>query len=322
MNVKEKVEINGEILKQAREEKGYKQDDLAKAIFSTRQSISNWENGKKTPTLENVKRLAEILEIPVNELIANSEKSELVLNTEELSDSNIIDYTLVYDKTTQSRFKDFNYKKIIKIVVLLVLIILLIYLCSSIRKFVILSNLKNKMLQYENIDNYLYVKTYYEINNEKEIKSYNEAILYRDGTSITKRHADDAIDIIYVKDDEQKIIHENTKTYENLKVDAGFENNLSTNIYSNLINKSNITNIINVFRLNFKVKYKSNYYILENSNKDYHIIENITENGELKEINTYNYQNGNYQKITYEVNTNCVTEQDMKINLDGYELIK
>lgn len=319
MNVKEKVEINGEILKQAREEKGYKQDDLAKAIFSTRQSISNWENGKKTPTLENVKRLAEILEIPVNELIANSEENESFLNTEEeLSDNNIIDYTLVYDKTSESRFKKLNLKKIIKIVVLIILLIFLIYLCSSIRKFVILNNINNKRnTYYEKLNNYFYTITTYEYDNDVLINYYNEDGYYNNNklksetsTIKEKEYIDYFLENVHYKIDLKK----NTYTV----TEIGENNNNRIKAVNININKI----ILNSMKLNFKVIDSDYYYYLfykENiQGKIYNIEEKINKKTGMIVQKELKYDNSNVINKYY-VEINSAKDSDFElINLENF----
>lgn len=50
-------------LKKARELKGFSQEQLAKLVGSQgKSSVSNWENGYSTPTLETAIKLSRILE--------------------------------------------------------------------------------------------------------------------------------------------------------------------------------------------------------------------------------------------------------------------
>ena len=59
----------GKNLKQLREQKGLKQDELAELLFVTRQTVSNYENGRSRPDIETLMKIAEILEITANELL-------------------------------------------------------------------------------------------------------------------------------------------------------------------------------------------------------------------------------------------------------------
>ncbi|WP_311383630.1 helix-turn-helix transcriptional regulator [Enterococcus faecium] len=47
-------------LKQLRKEHGHTQEELAKKLAITRQTVSNWENGRSFPDHENVYRLAKL----------------------------------------------------------------------------------------------------------------------------------------------------------------------------------------------------------------------------------------------------------------------
>ena len=56
-------------LKVARIRKGLTQEQLAELIGTKKQHISMWEKGKHKPTLENLKKLANALDIQIDELI-------------------------------------------------------------------------------------------------------------------------------------------------------------------------------------------------------------------------------------------------------------
>lgn len=56
------------ILRELRKERKLTQDDLAKALGVSRQTINAIENDKYNPTLELAIRLARFLKIPVEEL--------------------------------------------------------------------------------------------------------------------------------------------------------------------------------------------------------------------------------------------------------------
>ncbi|MGT2911971.1 helix-turn-helix domain-containing protein [Streptococcus cameli] len=58
-----------EQLKKLRAEKQFSQEFLAEQLYISRQAISKWENGEASPDLENVVKLAEILEVSLDELV-------------------------------------------------------------------------------------------------------------------------------------------------------------------------------------------------------------------------------------------------------------
>lgn len=58
-----------EKLKYFREKKGYTQEDLASELLISRQSISKWENGINEPDIETIKKLCQIFDCSLAELI-------------------------------------------------------------------------------------------------------------------------------------------------------------------------------------------------------------------------------------------------------------
>ena len=59
----------GKNLKQLREQKGLKQEQLAELLFVTRQTVSNYENGRSRPDIETLMKIAELLETDVNHIL-------------------------------------------------------------------------------------------------------------------------------------------------------------------------------------------------------------------------------------------------------------
>ena len=56
-------------LKQYRLDAGLSQEDLARRIFVTRQTISNWERGKTYPDIQSLLLLSEQLDVTIDELV-------------------------------------------------------------------------------------------------------------------------------------------------------------------------------------------------------------------------------------------------------------
>ncbi len=63
----------GEKLKKAREGKGITQQTLANQLYVTRQAVSRWECGARFPDLLTAKKIAEILEVSLDELLSGEE---------------------------------------------------------------------------------------------------------------------------------------------------------------------------------------------------------------------------------------------------------
>lgn len=64
-----------ESLRQRRKAKGLTQEQLAEKVHVSRQTISNWENGRANPDYEMLKTLADLLESPLTELLGMEDES-------------------------------------------------------------------------------------------------------------------------------------------------------------------------------------------------------------------------------------------------------
>lgn len=71
----------GEKIKQLREEKGMTQQSLAEKLYVTRQAVSRWECGARYPDLLTAKKIAQVLEVSVDELLSGEELQENLENT-------------------------------------------------------------------------------------------------------------------------------------------------------------------------------------------------------------------------------------------------
>lgn len=79
--------IFSEQLKRLRKEKKLSQDDLAEQLFISRQSISKYENGESTPDLDNLAKIANILEVSLDELVLGKKPTKIVERVIEKDDS-------------------------------------------------------------------------------------------------------------------------------------------------------------------------------------------------------------------------------------------
>lgn len=83
-----------ERLKELRKQAHLTQVELAKRLGIGQSSYADWERGKKNPTQENLIRLAQTLNVPVDYLVGNSEeKSDELDNIELLFRMNSKDLT-------------------------------------------------------------------------------------------------------------------------------------------------------------------------------------------------------------------------------------
>lgn len=318
MEVKEKFEFKSEALKKAREAKGYKQDELAKFIFTTRQSISNWENGKKTPTLENVNRLSEILDISMDDLIERKVEEELSTN-EELARDNAINYALVYNPNVKKGIKNL---KFIKIILAIILILLMIYLIGSVRKFCILTDIKNKMTNYENIENYHIVTTYYDMVDGIYTNAYTENFYYIDG--YIKRKIEYEVDgelkqeINYINDNQKIILDVNNKTYEIVTGEFEYSNFIISKMTCPKI-KSILTNFMCSINPYFEIKSYINYDFNYTSTDNSKVNDRINKDTGLIEEKIVQINENYYSKTKFDITIDTVILDDVKMpDLDSY----
>lgn len=66
----------GKNIKKIRKDKALTQDDLAERLHCTRQTISNYENGKSEPGIDLLIEIAEVLGVEVDDLIYGLKKKE------------------------------------------------------------------------------------------------------------------------------------------------------------------------------------------------------------------------------------------------------
>ena len=77
----------GENLKNVREQKGYTQQTLADHLYVTRQAVSRWEGGSRYPDLMTAKKMAQFLEVSLDELLTDddmklyAQKSAIIENS-------------------------------------------------------------------------------------------------------------------------------------------------------------------------------------------------------------------------------------------------
>lgn len=75
----------GEKLRERRNTLHMTQDEVAEALGVTRQTISNWENGRSYPDIERIIRLSDIYQLSLDELLKGDNKMvhQLQKNTQQ-----------------------------------------------------------------------------------------------------------------------------------------------------------------------------------------------------------------------------------------------
>ena len=70
----------GKNIKRFREAKEMNQEALAEKLNVTRQAVSNWETEKTQPDIDTLQRIADILEVSIEELIYGAQKKSKLVN--------------------------------------------------------------------------------------------------------------------------------------------------------------------------------------------------------------------------------------------------
>lgn len=96
----------GDKIKQLREAKGMTQQAMAEQLHVTRQTVSRWESGARLPDLHTAKKIAELLGVSIDELVAEE--------AEENVDNNFVETSFVgtvsLEKTPEQPKKKQEYK--------------------------------------------------------------------------------------------------------------------------------------------------------------------------------------------------------------------
>lgn len=64
----------GKNIKKFRTEKGLTQEEMAEKLGVTRQALSNWETEKTQPDIDTLQKIAQLLEVSVEEIIYGSKR--------------------------------------------------------------------------------------------------------------------------------------------------------------------------------------------------------------------------------------------------------
>lgn len=239
----------GLFIKQLRKDNKISQQQLADMIPIDRSGLSRWENGEVLPPIDKMKKLCEILNVSIDELLSGEKTTQVNKNEQQ---KNLFDYLITQDS---------KYKKIKK-VLLWVLIVLFITVIT----FLI----------------YYFFQTY---NTEKTYKIYTTSNDYivKNGLLVTTRETsyfklgginDEIYDITlyYKKDDKDIIIFKGDSDlllvnlyYEDKPVNSKAFNKIKNNLYVK-VNDVEVKLYFNEFYKNKNIIFKEweDKYDIEN----------------------------------------------------------
>ena len=111
-------------IKNLRKNKGFTQEELANKLNVVRQTVSKWEKGYSVPDAEMLKKIAEILETDVSQLLGSSieETSNTDLVAEQLSRIN--EQLVINNRRTRRIWKTIGVVILVVIIVQMILVVL------------------------------------------------------------------------------------------------------------------------------------------------------------------------------------------------------
>lgn len=111
-------------IKNLRKNKGFTQEELANKLNVVRRTVSKWEKGYSVPDAEMLKKIAEILETDVSQLLGSSieETSNTDLVAEQLSRIN--EQLVIKNRRTRRIWKTIGVVILVVIIVQMILVVL------------------------------------------------------------------------------------------------------------------------------------------------------------------------------------------------------
>ena len=87
----------GEIIKEIRQDDNMTQDEMAQALYVTRQAVSRWENNETTPNIETLKHISKMFGVSLNRLLATTQSTDV--QTAEINANRFIGFADVYENS-------------------------------------------------------------------------------------------------------------------------------------------------------------------------------------------------------------------------------
>lgn len=283
-----KTKTIGELLIEARKKKKISQDELAKYMHVTRQTVSNWENNKNIPDITIIVDLCKYLNIDLNTLVSSNNND--IINT-----TNLI-------KVENKKIKR-------KFLIPIIIIITIILICIGL--FLLILQ-RNYFEVYDcNLIGENFSLNYCSLVKSK-VKNY-----FQFGTLSSDLKYDDLIISLYYKTDDnaRKLILEqgyenDIKIIENYGYDEYFYGDLD-DVYLDLTYTYNNKRITQTFKMQFNLQFKDNklFYTKydhiydsttpkDNPTKELanSLLSRIDEESLSKHNYKYDYQNNAYMK--------------------------
>lgn len=127
-----------------RKKKGWSQEELGYKLDVSRQTVSKWEAGQTTPELEKLRKLSQVFEISLDELI----------NEDEISNEDLLNKTKVKNKHSK------KFKIIRNIFCIIIFSIIILYIILVLQRVSIIRNIEKILLETLHKYKYLTIQEY------------------------------------------------------------------------------------------------------------------------------------------------------------------
>ena len=307
----------GNNLMELRKKNGYSQEDLANKLNVTRQTISKWELEQTSPNLKDLKNIADIFNISLDELTSN------------IKDNSNLNF----------KNKKGKNKYVLIILFLLLIFILLFFVC----RFYKILYIKNYIDLASSSKNYYIEKTLYSEENFDPIIMGKYELYYIDGKikllTMDNENLSKVNKIELLDDKSYYCIDETNKTYSILPIEKYYELNLDTDfpilkdvvlneIYYKFFMSDNKELLKLIFNFDFKVENEFNDYFTITNRKNkidsYILLQASTNSNKFEFINKIKKDEDKNLAIQnyYFIELDSIENKDMELpNLLEYQKI-
>lgn len=292
----------GNNLMELRKKNGYSQEDLANKLNVTRQTISKWELEQTSPNLKDLKNIADIFNISLDELTSN------------IKDNSNLD---IKNKKRKNKY--------ILIILFLILIFILLFFVYRVYKILYIKNYIDLACSSKN---YYIEKTLYSEENFDQSIIGKYELYYIDGKikllTIDNENLSKVNKIEILDDKSYYCIDEINRTYSVLPIEKYYELNLDTDfpilkdvvlneIYYKFFMSDNKELLKLIFNFDFKVENEFNDYFTLTNRKNkidsYILLQASTNSNKFEFIN----------KIKKDEDQNVAIQNCYFIELDSIE---
>ena len=307
----------GNNLMELRKKNGYSQEDLANKLNVTRQTISKWELEQTSPNLKDLKNIADIFNISLDELTSN------------IKDNSNLNF----------KNKKGKNKYVLIILFLLLIFILLFFVC----RFYKILYIKNYIDLACSSKNYYIEKTLYSEENFDQSIIGKYELYYIDGKikllTIDNENLSKVNKIEILDDKSYYCIDEINRTYSVLPIEKYYELNLDTDfpilkdvvlneIYYKFFMSDNKELLKLIFNFDFKVENEFNDYFTLTNRKNkidsYILLQASTNSNKFEFINKIKKDEDKNLAIQnyYFIELDSIENKDMELpNLLEYQKI-